>query len=251
MLFFRIFQHLLPTGRAWRTLTDKVLRRFFLGLAAGAPTDAREYLDDVYEDLHPETTRELALWEKQFGLLAQGTEAERRLQIDAAWKAQGGQSPSYLQTTVRAAGFDVYIHEWWEPPNEAPRTVRDPRDHTEVPITGTVQCGEALAQCGEPTALCNNFLANDPRYLVNENLTPWAPPPIPSDPAKWRHFIYWGAETFGAFAYVPDTRREEFERLLLQLCPTHAWIVLLVSGNAITVDGAIVTVDGARVVQPL
>ena len=34
MLFFRIFQHLLPTGKAWRVVVDKALRRFFIGLAA-------------------------------------------------------------------------------------------------------------------------------------------------------------------------------------------------------------------------
>ncbi len=67
MSFFRIFQHLLPSGQAWRVAIDKTLRRFFLGLSQ-QPELTKAYIDDVYLDLFPETTRQLNEWERQFGL---------------------------------------------------------------------------------------------------------------------------------------------------------------------------------------
>lgn len=227
-LYLRLLQHLLPDGLAWRTtIIGKALRKFLDGLSTSFES-ARDYIDLVYTDRLPTSTRALDEWEAQFGLTAASTDAARRLALASAWSAQGGQSPRYLQDTVRAAGFDVYLHEWWVPPNVDPRTARDPRTYTTQPLIGTVQCGEPLAQCGEPTALCNRFLANEPGYLVNRNLTNEAPPPVPDDPATWPYFLYWGGETFPNPAVIPASRRAEFEQLILRICPAHLWLVTLV-----------------------
>lgn len=226
MSFLRTFQHLLPDGAAWRLTVQKRLREFFDGLSQ-EPKNIVTFVDDVYDDLHPDTTRELAAWETQFALAAVETDAVRRQALTAAWQATGGQSPRYLQDIIHAAGFDdVYIHEWWS--SGPPYVARDPRSYTNQPLIGTVQCDEPLAECGEPSALCNAFLANEPGYLVNLNLTPIAPPAVPSDSAKWPFFVYFGGATFGTTAPVLETRRTEFEELLLRLCPTHLWIVTLV-----------------------
>lgn len=115
-----VLRALLPDGRAWRVVIDKTLRRFFEGLV-GLPADVKRYDDDVYDDLDPQRTRQLPEWEAQWGLLDTGLpEQERRDRLDAAWKAQGGQDPAYIQATLRAAGFDVYVHEWWIPSLEHP-----------------------------------------------------------------------------------------------------------------------------------
>jgi len=205
----------------------RMIDRFFLGLT-GIFVDARQFIDDVYFDLFADTTRALPEWEGQFAIqpVAPAT-ADRIDAVNARWKAQGGQSPSYLQTTVQAAGFPLYLHEWWEPPYN---DVRDPRDHTSVPLIGQYQCGQAEALCRDfaPQAQCNNFLANDPGYLVNDNLLPLAPPPITDDSDTWVHFLYWGGETFGDRVEIPASRRAELEQLVLQICPTHAWLVMLV-----------------------
>lgn len=244
MLFFRIFQHLLPDAAAWRLTVTKTLRKFFEGLS-GPPEDAREFVDLVFEDAFPATTRELAEWEKQFGLEANPVEATRRLNLAAEWAAGGGQSPSYIQGVLQTAGFALYVHEWWE--SGPPYVARDPRLYTRRPFIGSYQCtgydgaGDPLAdqpQCtgysplGLPLAdqpQCNRFLANDPGYLVNKDLTPRAPPPVPDDPQYWPYFLYIGAETFPNLANVDNTRRAELERLLLKICPTQHWIVLLVT----------------------
>jgi hypothetical protein len=227
-LFFRVIRHLLPDAIAWRLREagTRFIDRFFEGLA-DAFASARTFSDEAYLDLFPESARTpaLLLHEHEHGLLQASDESARRANIAAAWSATGGQSPSNLQAVVQAAGFDLYIHEWWA--SGPPWVARDPRDHTTHALVGTTQCGEPLALCGESQARCNNFLQNNPGYLVNETLARRAPPPVPADPAMWPYFIYWGAETFPNRAEVPANRRAELEALLLQLCPMD-WLVLLV-----------------------
>ena len=167
MTLFRSLRHLLPTGRAWRLTVEKNLRRFFEGVAAPAE-EARGFADNVYRDIFPGDTRELPAWDRQFGLPDSGlSDADRRNRLDAAWKAIGGQSPRYIQDTLQARGFDVYVHEWWEPGTEpAPgvqgcATARNPllwirREFTNYVLL--VECGEALAACGEDFAQAGNSL---------------------------------------------------------------------------------------------
>jgi hypothetical protein len=233
MLFFRIIQHLLPTGEAWRTTVDKTLRKLFVGLSS-VGGDAREFVDLVYLDLFPATTRELAEWERFYGLTpaASVTEEQRRLALAAEWRATGGQSPAYIQGVIQAAGFDVWIHECWEP-GGPPWVARDPRDYVGDALAGSMQCGEPFAECGDPDAQCNNFLifAGDANYWDNLNLSPIAPPPLPADSAKWPFFIYFGGQTFPLSATVPADRMPELRRLIQKLKPAQNWVVLLASDD--------------------
>jgi len=186
-MFFRIFQHLLPRSTAWALTTVKPLRDFFMGLAASLGDVFKLFFDQVYEDLFPQTTRQLAAYEKQFGLrTAVLTEQERRDRLAAAWRAQGGQSPGYIQDTLQAAGFDVYLHEWWVPGSEPPlgvvaaATARNPfayltdgaQELTYLSADGvpTMQDGNPDAQDGrtiEPTGypLVNNLLVFSPLFI--------------------------------------------------------------------------------------
>ena len=262
MSFFRTLKHLLPDGRAWRLTIDTTLRRFILGLSGtsviateeGEPIvteedaplvisrgpfgDAVEFCDDVYEDLDPEKTRELVEWEKQFGLEPNGDEAIRRLALAAEWAANGGQSPSYIQGVLHTAGFtQLFVHEWWEA-GAPPYVARDPRDYTTQPLVGTWQCtgapGAPLPSQPQCSAFpsqpqCNDWLVNDPGYLVNKDLTRRPPPPIPADPDTWPYFLYVGAETFPEIAFVDPDQRALFERLILKIRPAHMWIVYLIT----------------------
>lgn len=232
-MFFRILQHLLPDGVAWRTTVQKRLRTLLEALAE-EPAAVRVFVDKVYRDLFPESTRELAAWERFFVLPGNGDDATRRQRLAAAWQETGGQAPRYLQDIVQAAGFDLYVHEWWS--SGPPWVARDPRAHTQVPLIGTVQCGEPDALCGEVSAQCNAFLANEPGYLVNIDLTPTAPPRVPDDPDAWPYFVYFGGATFGDRVPITVARRRELEDLLLKLCPAQHWIVLMVDwvGEATT-----------------
>lgn len=268
MMFLRIFKHLLPNARAWRITVDKKLRQFFAGLS-GVGEDVKTSFDNIWLDIFPETTRELSAWEQQFGLRDTGlTEQQRRDRLAAAWKALGGQGPKYIQDTLQANGFDVYVHEWWEPGTEpAPGvkqcvTPRNPIMYLRREFTGVtlrVECGEATAQCGEPFAEAGNSLSPRGYPLVNkifetvpdilplcgEELAECGEPEalcgnyftfreqlkeyiVPNDPAKWPYFLYIGGETFGDIAQVDPKRKDEFEALCLKICPAQQWLGILV-----------------------
>lgn len=266
---FKVLQHLLPNGRAWRSTTDKQLTRFFKGATAECD-NVRGVFDTVFDDVQPATTGALDEFDDQFGLSSALTDtAQRRTRLDGAWKAIGGQSPSYIQGTLRAAGFDVYVHEWWEPGTEpaigshACAVPRNPllylrRDN--LPSYPVVDCGEPLAQCGEPLAQCGNSLDpigyplvnkidySAPDYIVlcgepdaqcgesdaqcGEFLEYQVRPLayiVPTDPACWPFFMYIGGQVFGTQATIPAARRDEFEALCLKIRPLHVWVGVLVN----------------------
>lgn len=237
---FRLFEHLLPRALAWTLKPGpdegdpgKRLRQYFEGLS-GLPTDIRTFIDLVLLDCFPPTTRELEAWEKQFALNAGGSEAERRDKLAAAWALQGQQSPDHIQRTLHAAGFTtVFIHEWWA--SGPPYVARNPLDHVTQPLIGQYQCEPSSQwECfdrlpGQPLAAhCDDTAINDPGYIVNLDLTRRAQPPVPTDPAFWPYFLYFGAETFGDLAAVPASRVAELKELLLRICPTQQWLVLMI-----------------------
>lgn len=269
MDFLRLYQHLLPDGRAWRTTVNKRLRQFFKGLTV-VPDDVKKSADSVWLDLLPDSTNKLTEWEEEFGLPRNVvSETDRRSRLAGTWRSLvGGQSPRYIQDTLQASGFDVYVHEWWEPStpptpgsqgNPAPRNplmwLR--REFTKINLL--VECGEDSALCGEAFAEAGNSLEPKGYPLVNKifetvpnvitlcgevmaeageleascgNFTEYVDRQeeyiVPSDPSKWPYFLYIGAETFGELALVAPKRRDEFERLCLKICPAQQWLGILV-----------------------
>jgi hypothetical protein len=239
----RVFKHLLPRALAWRTTVDSTLRRYVEGLADWTG-EVRTFIDLAYLDLFPSSTRELAEWENQFALSGAGTETERRLALAAAWLSGGGQSPDYLQSVIHAAGFtQIFIHEWWI--TRDPFVARDPRDYTTQPLLGLYQCEDTAPwECFDPgpgdelAPHCDASLANDPGYLVNLDLTRRAPPAVPSDPARWRYFLYFGGEVFPELAPIDSRLVDELKALLLRIKPTQQWIVLMIDPiDPIDLDG--------------
>ncbi len=267
-MFLRLFQHLLPNAKAWRLTVDKQLRQFFNGLT-GIGSAFKSFVDLIWLDVFPKTTREISKWETEFGLQDSGiNEQQRRDRLDATWKALGGQDPKYIQDTLQANGFDVYVHEWWEPGTEPDPgikqcvTPRNPllyirREFAVVSLL--VECGEPDAQCGEAFAQCGNSV--DPKgYPLVNKIFETSPDIIPTcgeaialcgeaeaicgnfiqfietlkeyivsnDPAKWPYFLYIGGSTFGDMATVDPKRKNEFEALCLKISPTQQWLAMLV-----------------------
>ena len=81
--------------------------------------------------------------------------------------------------------------------------------------------------CQEPIALCGNFFS-DADVLVNKT-DKEAGFTVPTDPATWPFFLYVGAATFPNKADVPLVRKDEFETLLLKICPCQQWIGLRIN----------------------
>ena len=260
-MFLRLFKHLLPNAKAWRLTVDKQLRQFFDGLS-GLGSDIRLFFDLIYLDLFPETTRDIASWERQFGLANTLTdEQERRDRLAATWQAVGGQSPRYIQDTLRAAGFDVYVHEWWELPVVGSPVARNPLLYLDDGSGGftllmndgaaDTQDGDAESQDGStggPTGfpLVNKISESslgsigDGAASMNdgaedaqdgEATTDYTQKVyiIPTDPTKWPYFLYIGGQTFPDHATVSTSRKNEFETLCLKICPTQQWLGMLIT----------------------
>ena len=218
MLFFRVFEHLLPHARAWTLTIEKQLRQFFDGITGPLGTDIKKYADDVFDDIFPATTRQLDEWERQFGLPSNlPLEQDRRDRLDGAWKAQGGQSPRYIQDTLRNAGFDVYVHEWWKLPAVASPGPQIPRN-AYLLLSETLtfeaqdngkdqQDGDAAAQDGGEISPSGYALTNNSEIQT-----------VPNDSTKFPYFLYIAGENFVdglPFATVdkaniPTSRRAEF-----------------------------------------
>lgn len=261
-----IFQHLLPRARAWTiNKVGKQLRQLFEGLVEPVIEDTREYFDLIWYDLFPSTTREIPTWEAVYGITDTGqTEQERRDRLDALWKAQGGQDPQYIQDTMQAAGFDVYVHEWWELPATSPPVARNPYLALG---TNTYGCGDPLMECGEEIAQCGNHFVSNGYMLVNKIYTSQIDYiclcgeagmecgearaqcgenngyifvrkqyPIPPDPNDWPYILYIGGQTFPDEAAVPAERIDEFEDLLLKICPMQQWIALLIDVQSVVIE---------------
>lgn len=223
-------KHLLPSGPAWRLTKDKALKRLMSGLSS-VGDDAREFADDRYLDLFPYTSTTLDGWGEQFGVPAT---AEA---VDAAWKATGGQSKSYIEGILQAAGFDLYIHEAWVPGTEPPPgqttspVIRNPNLYVDGPgwIGAYVNTmGDPLMTMGAPLATmgATEQAGDGPGYVLVDGVNDYEPG---DNPARWPHYVYVGAETFPQRVFVPPERRAELETLLLKLIPAHLWIVVLVT----------------------
>jgi hypothetical protein len=236
-MFLRIFKHLLPRAKAWSITIDKRLRQFFDGLT-DLGDDIKEFFDEVWLDIFPQTTRELDAWEDQFNLPDNGlTEQERRDRLEATWAANGGQSPRYIQDTIQAAGFtNVYVHEWFDPvglPAVGVKLCVTPRDPSA--LTGlellvndiTVVSPDYIAVFGG----ANIEMGEDPAQFGNytDLLTEKVIYEIPTDTDKHAYFVYFGGATYGTKADIPAARQAEFEALILKLKPAHLWAGLLIN----------------------
>ena len=257
---FSSLRHLLPRTPAWDLIAEKPLRWLFESI--GARLDlVRTYYDQIWLDAFPDTTRELNAWDAVQGTPNYYlTTAERRERFAGWLTAMGGQSPRYIQDVLQAAGYPVYVHDWWA---DSVPTARDPH------ILGGVLlgAGDPQMEAGEPMAEAGNFLegigyvlANklyfaEPNYLTGagEPLMEAGEPiaeagnydgvnfvrigvQIPDDPDTWPYFMYLGGSTYGDVVYIPESRREDFEDLVLAICPEHLWIGLFVkytTGNIV------------------
>lgn len=238
------------------------MRDWFTGMTQ-LPQGAREYQEQNYVDIDPQQTTALDLWQNQFGLFTPGlTDQQQRNRLDAVWKELGGQSPRYIQDTLQARGFNVYLHQWWEVPVVDPfdPIARDPNAYLLDGIRQyTVGLGEVLIELGEADALLGKSLDPQGYLLVNKvrevtvegyglgdsELDMGEPTAflgdfigttytqkvynVTSDPTKFAYVLYIGGETFPNQAVVDPARRDEFETLCLSICPGQQHLGMLIS----------------------
>jgi len=227
MSFFNTLRHLLPRAKAWQLTIDSTLRQFISGLASSFDA-VKDFIMDVFDDLWPSSTRELTAWEDQFGLGHEGTTAERRSRLDAAWSSTGGQSPSYLQTRLRDAGFDVYVYDWFDDPYTTTKTPTDNPGYSivnlirEVRTSFYVYCSThtTKATCGSAEATCGRVSDN----VITQKAYDQSTIPV----ANYEYVNYIAGPAFPERALVKSSRRQEFEIMVLRYFPQYQWTIALV-----------------------
>lgn len=254
---FTTFKHLFSRSQAWRLVASPI-KEYIKGFSY-FPGDLRDFIDNIWLDIFPDTTRELGKWENQFGIGQTGTTQERLDNLKGRWQAQGGQGFDYLQDLIHDSGYpQVFLHEWWFIDGSEVITI-NPNILNGV---YEIYCLAPDSDCGATEAECGILLSTtDLVMLVNKGpelssfdygiyclapdsdcgstdaecgvLTGLTFVPIeymiPQDPVQWRYIIYVGAETFGEVAEVPAELRGEFERLLLGKMPYQQWMGLLIN----------------------
>lgn len=225
-----LFQHLLPDGRAFRITADKYLRKLFESLYLSIQAPIRTLLDGI-----PFDYSRTADWREMLGLMYS-------TDIEAAWSELGSSRIADIQFKLRAAGFDVYVHEsWYRPPLQGWKNY-DPREYlwptTVPPIPVPTDIGYPLvnklyrsaqqitAVCGDPDTVCggeNAVCGYAPYSLLEPKLYT-----LPDNTDYWPYFIYIGGYEFGSMATVEPDRREEFEYMCLQLFPAQYWLGMMI-----------------------
>lgn len=255
--FFNLFKYLLPKSNVFILLYEKLITRFFEGLSA-IPDDFRTYIDNIFMDLFPTSTRSPELWENQFGITDPNPDNNiRRINIDTNWKLKGGQYKQYLQNRLQEAGFDVQVHEnfpivdpdifvnsafvatcgnaWAVCGNDdayCGRTGGLLLVNGYIPETSSVRdflavCGEAY--CGYQYSLCGYFET----FIIQEKVYS-----VPDDSDYWGAFIFIGGDatrdpvthelTNIELVEIDESRKTDFETIILKIKPANVWAGLVI-----------------------
>lgn len=211
---------LLPTGRAFKAPEGGWLRTLLDTLAIGearAYNDALAVLNAILPDNANFTVDDASDWEKRLGMVASTAPlATRKLAIARKMSFPGTIKARahylYIEGQLRAAGFDVYLHE-----NRFPDGLGG--FDTQSPVTVFGGSGLLNNQHGQFNhgqrnhgGLWGDIIANhidlqrDLTFNVGANL---------------RATFFICGQTLGTPAYVPANRRDEFRELILKLKPVQ------------------------------
>lgn len=260
--YFNLFKSLLPKSKAFNIIIQKNITKFFEGLTA-LPDDFRTFIDNIWLDIFPLTTRSPELWEDQFGIrMPDSNDTVRRNDIATQWTLKGGQSAHYLQSVLQDAGFNVQVHE------------NNPKVDPDIFLSSAfiMTCGMTTAVCGNDDAFCgltggyvlaNGFVpdSSDVRdylmvcgydgfdnitcgqsiavcgYFESFIITPKTYT-VPDDSNYWDNIFFIGGDatrdpvthelTAIETITLDSDRQSEFEKLILKIKPVSTWAGMMV-----------------------
>jgi uncharacterized protein YmfQ (DUF2313 family) len=113
-----LLARLSPRGDGWRPTSGSRWERFLRacsGTLANRINDGDVLLREAIPDGVDYPDQTLAAWESEFGILAEGTEIERRAALLARLRASGGNSEAYFVSLGAAMGLTITIvkHSPW------------------------------------------------------------------------------------------------------------------------------------------
>ena len=145
--FFGTFRALLPKCRLFDLTHPTNMRKFFeaLGLLGD---DVKREISDVYLDYFPETTWDLAKWEKTFKINFSTnlfSESDRRTALKILWRLRyGNVTAEFLQETLRLITPGMYVSD------NSPQT-----DVTALVQNYKSVNGNRYMVCGHKRAICS------------------------------------------------------------------------------------------------
>ncbi len=246
----KLTRQLYPKGRAFLMPKDEYLEQLHNGLAVSEAQfyeDSLSTLDHILADNANFTADDATIWESRLGLITNTSLSLsiRKAAILRKYNHPGTiparQNWEFLQNQLQAAGFDLYVH-----PNATPQTLAAVLGIS----AGVGQMGQNQlddAQLGSVYAIYSSFYEqvqlNDLQmgfggFQLNQPLGFNQTVANYIDYQKDVHFVlggtvkncfFIGGSTFGSFANVDSTRREELRQLILRIKPVESVAYLLVN----------------------
>ena len=223
---FKSFRALLPRGRAWNIDLSIQFKQIIDSIMSTA-ADVKDYFIEIKNDVFPDTTRSLELWEEQFLLDKLGlSESQRRDNLEARWAEQGGQSPTYLEGQLLKLGIVAKVYENFA--RADPNTFLIGGD-SEILVNGDIifETRKYINTCGNPAVTCgSNATAGEYSGFISETKK-YA---VSVDTAKWVHyFIIADVASVLTPVDIPASLEKSFKIMVLRIKPTQTRAILNVN----------------------
>lgn len=226
---------LYPESRAFKMPPDEYFEKVHKALAVSegqAWDNAVSILDSIIPDNDNFTEYDATQWERRLAIIGNGDIplADRKLAILQKMAYPGieaapRQAASFLQTQLRAAGYDVYVYEnifsVGSPASLVTKTPAEILSGTTTALKamygfvqyGQVQYGQVAT--GNVTK-CVNYIEEekDELFIIGSN---------------YRSTFYIAGNPISTFANVDATRKENFRQLILQLKPAQSVGLLFIN----------------------
>jgi len=218
--FLPTIKRLLPKGKAFKLFFGSTPEKIMKANALQAGR-MKDFFDNVRDAGIPNgklPVEALPDWEEFLAL--QGNSAlssqERNDRINGKYTAQGGQGPDYIQDTLQAAGYPVYLQE-----NPAPRI--DPRTVSGllIPCSPVYYTEKTFSASLGGTTMGQKSLGAYAGTGVYEYQYA-----IPADSSRWVFFNFLtGPGGVGDFVDISASKKHDFITQLIQIKPNHIWMI--------------------------
>lgn len=217
----KLTRQLYPTGRAFRNPDESDSSKLIQGLAAGesrAYDDMLSTLNALIPDNSGFSSDDATDWERRLGLVSNPAVSftDRKLAILRKMAHPGEikarQHYLYLEGQLRAAGFDVYVHENRIP--TYPDGYETANPYTLYGSTGWVSQMHGVFLHGE---ISHGLYYND---MIVNSIDPDVDAAFDVG-SNNRSTFFVGGQTMGTFADVDADRRTELRWLILRIKPAQ------------------------------
>lgn len=242
----KLTRQLYPSGRAFTVKkggTSDRLENALLESEKRAYDDALSILYSILPDNANFTVEDAEKWEHRLGMISNPSVSlsDRMLAIKRKMNHPGDiparQSWDYLEQSLQAAGFDVYVYD--NASATSIFTVLQPSSNTAAQgqqNQGSINQGTVVTAYSSLFSYAvqgmhqgsvnqggftyNNKIVNNIDETKDAQF---------NDGGVWSNVFYIGGPTLGDFANVPTARKDEFRQLILRLKPTQLVGYLLIN----------------------